>query len=154
MTIQPKHRKNVTINDALKIFLSKTFFQIINLVFERQTTSHQLNRVVRHVKNKRNRDQYAIMLFLEKSFDSDWHEALLHKLIQGGCNIFPYRIIHYLLGGHTFQVNSCVCKLHSACINQTRVCRYHTRECHIHTHICQNYSRVCGNHTLRVEIAL
>jgi hypothetical protein len=42
---------------------------------------------------------------VEKAFDSFWHDALLHKLIQGGCNIFLARIIHFILSGRTFQVN-------------------------------------------------
>jgi hypothetical protein len=45
----------------------------------------------------------------------------------------------------------CVCKLRSACINNTRACRYHTRESHIHTHTCQTYCRVRRKDTLRVK---
>jgi hypothetical protein len=70
-------------------------------------TSQQLNRVVRHVKNKRSRGQSTGMLLVdvEKAFDTVWHDALLHKLIQGGCNIFLAQIIHYSLCGGTLQVS-------------------------------------------------
>jgi hypothetical protein len=66
------------------------------------STSHQLNRVVRHVKNKIGWSQSTGMLLLDvkKAFDSVWHDTLLHKLIhQGGCNIFLARIIHSFLSG-------------------------------------------------------
>jgi hypothetical protein len=45
------------------------------------------------------------LLDVEKAFDSIWHDTLLHKLIQGGCNIFLARIIHSFLSGRTFQVS-------------------------------------------------
>jgi hypothetical protein len=38
----------------------------------------------------------------KKTFYSVWHDALLHKLIQRGCNIFLARIIHSFL---TFQIS-------------------------------------------------
>jgi hypothetical protein len=68
------------------------------------STSHQLNRVVRHVKYKKGPGQFTGMLYLdvEKAFDSVWHDALLHKLIQG---LFLARIIHYFLSERTFQVS-------------------------------------------------
>jgi hypothetical protein len=77
--------------------------------------AHQLNRVLRHVKNKRGRGQSTGMLLLnvEKVFDYVWHDALLYKVIQGGCNIFIARIIHFFLGGHSFQISvgKAVCKI-------------------------------------------
>jgi hypothetical protein len=68
------------------------------------STSDQLNRVVRHVKNTRSRGQSTGMLLIdvEKAFDSVWYDALLHKLIQGG---FLARIIHSFLSERTFQVS-------------------------------------------------
>jgi hypothetical protein len=71
------------------------------------SASHQLNRVVRHVKNRRGHGQSTGMLLLdvEKAFDSVWHDALLHKLIRRGCNIFLVRIIYSFLNDRTFQVS-------------------------------------------------
>jgi hypothetical protein len=72
-----------------------TFVSIQNVLPNHQfgfraahSTSHQLNRVVRHVENNRGQGQSTGMLFLdvEKAFDSVWHDALLHKLIQRDCN--------------------------------------------------------------------
>jgi hypothetical protein len=73
------------------------------------SASHQLNRVVRHVKNNRNiqprpRSTGMILLDVEKAFDSVWHEALLHKLINKGCDIFLAKIICSFLRERTFQV--------------------------------------------------
>jgi hypothetical protein len=47
------------------------------------------------------------MLFLdvERAFDSASHDALLHKLILRGCNIFLVRIIFPFLKERTFQVS-------------------------------------------------
>jgi hypothetical protein len=47
------------------------------------------------------------MLFLDvkKAFDSVWHDALLQKLIQGGCNNFLAQIRHSFFSGRSFQVN-------------------------------------------------
>jgi hypothetical protein len=69
--------------------------------------SHQLNRVVRHVKNRRALGKSTGMLLLdvERAFDSVWHDALLHKLILRGCNIFLVRIIYSFLNDRTFQVS-------------------------------------------------
>jgi hypothetical protein len=52
-----------------------------------------------------------LLLEVEKAFDSVWHDTLLHKLIQGGCNIFLARIIHSFLSGRTFQVSKSVCDI-------------------------------------------
>jgi hypothetical protein len=53
------------------------------------STSHQLRRVVRHVKTKRSlrvpESTGMLLLDVEKAFDSVWHEALLHKLLVNGC---------------------------------------------------------------------
>jgi hypothetical protein len=34
---------------------------------------------------------------VEKAFDSVWHEALLHKLLVNGCDIFLGRLIFLFL---------------------------------------------------------
>jgi hypothetical protein len=47
-----------------------------------------------------------LLLDVKKAFDSVWPDALLHKLIQGGCKIFLLaRYIHSFLSGTTFQVS-------------------------------------------------
>jgi hypothetical protein len=69
------------------------------------STSHQLNRVVRHVKNKWGQSTGMLILVVKKAFASVWDDAFLHKLIQGGCNIFQARIIHSFLSGRTSQVS-------------------------------------------------
>jgi hypothetical protein len=71
------------------------------------STSHQLNRVIRHVKNRRAQVKSTEMLLLdvERAFHSVWHDALLHKPILWGCNIFLVRIIYSFLNDRTFQVS-------------------------------------------------
>jgi hypothetical protein len=46
-----------------------------------------------------------LLLDVEKAFDSVWHDALLHKLIRRGCDIFLVRIIYSFLNDRTFQVS-------------------------------------------------
>jgi hypothetical protein len=46
-----------------------------------------------------------LLLDVEKSFNSVWHDVFLHKLIQGGSNIFLAQFIHFFLSGRTFQVS-------------------------------------------------
>jgi hypothetical protein len=52
------------------------------------STSHQLRRVIRHLKAKRSlqvpESTDMLLLDVEKAFDSVWHEALLHKLLING----------------------------------------------------------------------
>jgi hypothetical protein len=53
---------------------------------------------------------------VERAFDSVWRDALLHKLILRGCNIFLVRIIYSFLNHRTFQVivgksKSSICKI-------------------------------------------
>jgi hypothetical protein len=71
------------------------------------STSHQLSRNVRHVKNRRAKGESTGMLLLdvERAFDSVWHNALLHKLILRGCNFFLVRVIYSFLKYHSFQVS-------------------------------------------------
>lgn len=49
----------------------------------KHSTSHQLLRVVKHVKKQFSRKRSTGMVFLdiEKAFDSLWHDGLLHKLL-------------------------------------------------------------------------
>jgi hypothetical protein len=70
-------------------------------------TSHQLNRVVRHVENKRVQEEFTGMhlLDVERAFDSLWHDALLHKVIIRGYNIFLVRVIYSFLNDRTFQIS-------------------------------------------------
>jgi hypothetical protein len=67
------------------------------------SSSQQLNRVVRHVKNRR--AQGELLLDVERAFDSVWHDALLHKLILLSCNIFLVRIMYSFLDDRTFQIS-------------------------------------------------
>jgi hypothetical protein len=72
------------------------------------STSHQLNRVVSHVENRRAQGESTGMLFLdvERAFNSVWHDALLiHKLTLRGRNIFLVQIISSFLKDRTFQVS-------------------------------------------------
>jgi hypothetical protein len=46
-----------------------------------------------------------LLLDVKRAFDSVWHDALLHKLILRGCNIFLVRIIYSFLNDCTFQVS-------------------------------------------------
>jgi hypothetical protein len=70
-------------------------------------TSNQLNRVVRHVRKRRAQGESTGMVFfdVERTFDSVWHDALLHKLIRRGCNIFLVRVIYSFHNDCTFQVS-------------------------------------------------
>jgi Reverse transcriptase (RNA-dependent DNA polymerase)/Endonuclease-reverse transcriptase len=78
------------------------------------SAAHQLRRVVRNVKNARNaiargtsrvsQSTGMLLLDVEKAFDSVWHEALLHKLLQKGCDIFLAKLIFSFLKGRSFQV--------------------------------------------------
>jgi hypothetical protein len=81
------------------------------------SSSHQLNRVVRHVKNRRAQGESTGMLLLdvERAFDSVWHDALLDKLIFKGCSIFLVQMIYSFLNDRTFQV--CVGKSKSSVCN-------------------------------------
>jgi Reverse transcriptase (RNA-dependent DNA polymerase) len=79
------------------------------------SAAHQLKRVVKNVKDARNsiakgtsRVKLATEMFLldvEKVFDSVWHKALLHKLLQRGCDIFLARLIFSFIKGRSFQVS-------------------------------------------------
>jgi Reverse transcriptase (RNA-dependent DNA polymerase)/Endonuclease-reverse transcriptase len=83
------------------------------------STSHQLRRVVRHVKGRRepplSESTGMLLLDVEKAFDSVWHEALLHKLLTRGCNISLARLIFSFLKERSFQV--CVGKAQSSSCN-------------------------------------
>jgi hypothetical protein len=52
-----------------------------------------------------------LLLDVERAFDSVLHDALLHKLIFRGCNIFLVRIIYSFLNDRTFQVTVDGCEL-------------------------------------------
>jgi hypothetical protein len=77
------------------------------------STSHQLRRVVRHVKGRRepplSESTSMLLLDVEKAFDSVWHEALLLKLLARGCNLSLTRLIF------SFQI--CVGKSQSLSCN-------------------------------------
>ncbi len=78
------------------------------------SAAHQLRRVVKNIKEARDAkirgtsrvslSTGMLLLDVEKAFDSVWHEALLHKLLQRGCDIFLARLIFSFLKGRTFQV--------------------------------------------------
>jgi endonuclease/exonuclease/phosphatase (EEP) superfamily protein YafD len=73
---------------------------------EKHSTSHQLFRVVKSVKNGLRNKKSTGMAFLdiEKAFDAVWHDGLLHKM--SVCN-FPIRIIKIIqsfLSDRTFHV--------------------------------------------------
>jgi Reverse transcriptase (RNA-dependent DNA polymerase) len=46
-----------------------------------------------------------LLLDVEKAFDSVWYKALLHKLLQRGCDIFLARLIFSFINGRSFQVS-------------------------------------------------
>jgi hypothetical protein len=53
-----------------------------------------------------------LLLDLERAFDSVWHDALIHKLILRGCNIFLVRIIHSFLNDRSVgKSKSSVCNI-------------------------------------------
>jgi hypothetical protein len=83
------------------------------------TSSHQLRRVVRHVKGRRqpplSESTGMLLLDAEKAFDSVWHEAHLHKLLATGCNISLARLIFSFQKERSFQVR--VGKVHSSSCN-------------------------------------
>ena len=78
------------------------------------SAAHQLRRVVKNVKDARSSvargtsrvplSTGMLLLDVQKAFDSVWHEALIHKLLQRGCDIFLTRLIFSFLKGRTFQV--------------------------------------------------
>jgi Reverse transcriptase (RNA-dependent DNA polymerase) len=77
--------------------------------------AHQLRRVVKNVKDARNsiargtcRVTFStgmLLMDVEKTFDSVWRKALLHKLLQRGCDIFLARSIFSFIKGRSFQVS-------------------------------------------------
>jgi hypothetical protein len=90
------------------VFFAITFSRIINLVLKAaHSTSYQLHRVFSHFKNRRAQGESIEMLILdmERAFDAVWHDALVHKLILRGCNIFLVWTIYSFLNDHTFQVS-------------------------------------------------
>jgi hypothetical protein len=46
-----------------------------------------------------------LLVDVERAFDFVWRDALLHKLIRRGRNIFLVRIIYSFLNDRTFQVS-------------------------------------------------
>jgi Reverse transcriptase (RNA-dependent DNA polymerase) len=54
-----------------------------------------------------------LLLDVEKAFDLVWHKALLHKLLQWGCDIFLTRLIFSVIKVRTFQVRGGSVKLSS-----------------------------------------
>jgi Reverse transcriptase (RNA-dependent DNA polymerase) len=64
--------------------------------------------VLRHVKAKRSlqvpESTGMLLLDVEKAFDFVWHEALLHKILVNGCDIFLARLIFSFLKNRSFQV--------------------------------------------------
>jgi Reverse transcriptase (RNA-dependent DNA polymerase) len=79
------------------------------------SAAHQLKRVVKNVKDARNSiargtsrvtlSTGMLLLDNEKAFDSVWQKALLHKLLQRGCDIFLARLIFSFIKGLSFQVS-------------------------------------------------
>lgn len=44
-------------------------------------------------------------LLSQRAFDSVWHDALLHKLIAWGCDLFLAKLIFSFIKGRSFQVS-------------------------------------------------
>jgi hypothetical protein len=76
--------------------------------------SHQLNRVVEHIKTNRSsqRSVDLVLLDVERVFDSVWLEGLQQKLVISNCYLYLTEIISSFLNGPSFHV--CVIKTNSA----------------------------------------
>ena len=72
----------------------------------KHSTSHQLLRVVKHVRKQFDHKRSTGMLFLdiEKAFDSLWHNGLLHKLLIDGFQLTLIKLIQSFLKDRKFFV--------------------------------------------------
>jgi Reverse transcriptase (RNA-dependent DNA polymerase) len=70
------------------------------------STSHQLFRIVRHIRQKLSVGQSTGMIFFdsEKAFDSVWHGGLVYKLHGLGYPRYTQHLILSFLTGRSFQV--------------------------------------------------
>jgi hypothetical protein len=74
---------------------------------EKHSTSHQLLRVVKNIKNglQNRRSTGMVLLDVEKAFDTVWHDGLVHKMF---ITRFPMRLIKIVrsfLSDRTFHVS-------------------------------------------------
>jgi hypothetical protein len=73
---------------------------------ERHSTTHQLLRVVKHIKSglQTKLSTGLLLLDVEKPFDCVWHGALLHKMLNFNFPMTWIKIIMSFLSGRTFFV--------------------------------------------------
>lgn len=70
------------------------------------STTHQLARVVNHLKTSQQNQKSTglVTLDIEKAFDSIWHDALIHKMVTFGFPIVLTKIIYAFLLNRSFYV--------------------------------------------------
>lgn len=73
---------------------------------QKHSTTHQLLRVVKHVKSEfvLKRSTGMVFLDIEKAFDSLWHDGLLHKLLKYKFPLTLIKMIKSFLSGRQFFV--------------------------------------------------
>ncbi|GJQ79625.1 hypothetical protein Trydic_g16466 [Trypoxylus dichotomus] len=70
------------------------------------STSHQVLRLVEHIKEGFNRRECtgAVFLYIAKGFDKVWHQGLLLKMHRAGISKAMVKLIHSFLCKRTFKV--------------------------------------------------
>lgn len=70
------------------------------------STTHQLKRVVQHIKNEKaqRRSTGAVFMDVEKAFDAVWHNGLIHKLLKYKFPLHIIKMIKNYLSGRKFAV--------------------------------------------------